>query len=106
MKPVRVYFNNKPWLTKELNEEKVCIQGDIVRVKDNEKEFRTKVRIAKINFKNSVEHKFCVGNVKRAWEELLVQMWRGKGTARSANWRLNAIIFMVEAKMKLSLKVP
>lgn len=49
VKTVRVFSNNKPWLTKEL---KKCLKGDIVRVKNKDKEFITKVRIAKMNFKN------------------------------------------------------
>ncbi len=37
-------------LKESLNEKKFAfIQGDIVRVKDKEKEFRTKVRIPKMN---------------------------------------------------------
>lgn len=52
VKTVRVFSNNKPWLTEEL---KKCLKGDIARVKNKDKEFITKVRIAKINFKKRVE---------------------------------------------------
>lgn len=56
-KTVKVFSNNKPWLSKDLkmclNEEKVAfLIGEMDLVKEKEKEFRRKVFTAKIDFKN------------------------------------------------------
>lgn len=90
VKTVRVYPNNKLWLTKELkeclNEKKFAfIQGDTMGVKDKEKELRTKVRIASMNFKNRLEQKCYLGNVNQTWVRLHVMMRReGAQQASSA----------------------
>ena len=79
---VRIYSNNKPWITKELkkclNEKKVAfLQGNEHKVKELGKEFRRKAKIAKIEYKNKVEDRFLGGNVREAWKGLNTMMGRG-----------------------------
>jgi hypothetical protein len=73
-KEVRIFSNNKPWITKDLkhclNEKKAAfLKGDEQKVRELEKEFRRKARAAKLQYKNKVEEKFAGGMRKR----------RGKG---------------------------
>ena len=80
-KSVRIFSNNKPWLTKELkhclNDKKAAfLNGDRDLVKQKEKEFRRKVFNAKLDFKNKIEQRFCSGNAKQAWEGLNTMMGR------------------------------
>lgn len=82
-KQVRVYANNKPWITKDLkqclNDKKVAfLAGDEQKVRELEKEFRKKSRVVKLEYKNKVEEKFVGGNVRDAWKGLNVMMGRGE----------------------------
>lgn len=80
-KTVRIYPNNKPWITKELkqclNEKKIAfLQGDRQKVRELEKEFRAKVKKAKLDYKDKVEQRFRWGNARVAWKGLNVMMGR------------------------------
>ena len=74
-KQVRLYPNNKPWVTKDL---KICLNktklaflsGDRQKVNELEKEFRQKSRLARIHNKNKVEQQFTTGNAREAWQGL------------------------------------
>ena len=64
-KEIRVYPNNKPWVTKDLKmhlNEKKRAQGDSCKVKMMNKEFRSRAKTAKIEHKNKVEKKVKDGN--------------------------------------------
>ena len=59
-KQVRLYPNNKPWVTKDLkiclNKKKLAfLSGDRQKFFELEKEFRQKSWLAKIHYKNKVE---------------------------------------------------
>ena len=61
-KPVHVYPNNKPWITKDLqvnlNQKKLAfLKGKKEEYKEKEKEFRKNVRAARLRYKNKVEEK-------------------------------------------------
>lgn len=63
-KEVRVFPNNKPWLTKDmkrcLNDKKMAfLRGDTEGVKNKRKELRAKIQMAKMDFKYKVEEQFC-----------------------------------------------
>jgi len=78
-----MFPNNKPWLSKDLkgclNEKKLAfLKGDTVLYREKEREFRSKLRKAKSDFKDKVEQSFCVGNAKQAWDGLNAMMGRDK----------------------------
>ncbi len=80
-KTVKVFSNNKPWLSKDLktclNEKKLAfLRGEMDLVREKETEFRQRVFKAKIDFKNKIEQRFCSGNAKQAWDGLNVMMGR------------------------------
>ena len=80
-KTVRIYCNNKPWINKNLkeclNQKKIAfLQGDKQRVRLLGREFRSKSKTAKLEYKNKVEEKFRGGNVRQAWSGLNAMMGR------------------------------
>lgn len=80
-KEVRVFPNNKPWLTKDmkrcLNDKKTAfLRGDTEGVKNKRKELRAKIQRAKMDFKHKVEDQFCTGNPRQAWKGLNTLMGR------------------------------
>ena len=85
-KQVKLYPNNKPWVTKDLkqclNNKKVAfLQGDKNRVKECNSELRRKTRLAKLHYKNKVEEKFTTGNAREAWQGLNTMMGRAQKPA-------------------------
>lgn len=80
-KEVKMYANNKPWITKELkaclNEKKIAfLKGDKHKVRDLEKEFQKKVKVAKKEYKDKIEEKYAKGNARDAWKGLNIMMGR------------------------------
>lgn len=85
-KQVKLYPNNKPWVTKDLkqclNNKKVAfLQGDTHRVKQFNSELRRKTRLAKLHYKNKVKEKFTTGNAREAWQGLNTMMGRAQNPA-------------------------
>ena len=81
MKTIRIFPNNKPRITKYLtfmlNQKKLAfLQGDVASVRNLNKEFRSKVKMAKLQYKNKVEHKLLSGNASDAWKGLITMMGR------------------------------
>ena len=81
MKTIRIFPNNKPWITKDrkvmLNQKKLAfLQGDIAYVRNLNKEFRSKVKMAKLQYKIKAEHKLLSGNASDAWKGLNTMMGR------------------------------
>ena len=52
------------------------LQGDTLRVRELEKEFRRMARLSKISYKNKVEQKLTSGNAREAWQGLNIMMAR------------------------------
>ena len=80
-KTIRVFPNNKPWLTKELKTDLVkkkqaFIAGNFSEVKEMNKEFKRKAKLAKIEFKDKVERRLKYGSVREAWKGLNRMMGR------------------------------
>lgn len=80
-KTVRVYTNNKPWLTKELKQILVhkkyaFMQGNKIEMKSLSKQFQSKVKTGKAAYKEKMEERFCNGNAREAWKGLNVMMGR------------------------------
>ncbi len=72
-KNVRIYSNNKPWVTKSLkhvlNEKKLFFyQGTDLEKRQVNKEVKREIRRAKMKYKASVEEKFIKGNIQSAWK--------------------------------------
>ncbi|XP_055498465.1 uncharacterized protein LOC129701356 [Leucoraja erinacea] len=85
-KQVKLYPNNKPWVTKDLkqclnNKNVAFLQGDKHRVKQYNSELRRKTRLAKLHYKNKVEEKFTTGNAREAWQGLNSMMGRAQKPA-------------------------
>ena len=60
-----------------LNEKKLAfLQGDALSVRNLNKEFRSKVKMGKLQYKNKVEHKLLSGNASDAWKGLNTMMGR------------------------------
>ena len=80
-KTVRICPNNKPWITKELkgilNEKKhAFLNGDCTSVRGLNREFRSKLKLAKLQYKDKVERKLLCGNANDAWKGLNMMMGR------------------------------
>ena len=76
-KQITIHPNNNPWVTKNM---KMCLgiwllEGDTHRARELEK-FRRKAKMAKINYKDKVEHKLTSGNAREAWQGLNIMMGR------------------------------
>lgn len=57
-----------------VQKKKAFLQGDKLRVRELEKEFRRKAKLAKIHFKDKVEKKLTSGNAREAWQGLNTMM--------------------------------
>ena len=82
-KRVKVFPNNKPWVSKDLRRQmiekkKAFKDGNLIRVKELMKEFRSEIRQAKINYKDKVEENLRVGNAKDAWKGLNLMMGKNQ----------------------------
>ena len=74
-KQVKLYPNNKLWITKDLkqclkNKKVAFLQGVKHRMKECNRELRRKTILAKLHYKNKVEEKFTTGNAREAWQGL------------------------------------
>ena len=74
-KTFRLFPNNKSWITKELkgilNEKKhAFLNGDCTSVRglNLNKELRSKLKLAKLQYKYKVERKLLCGNASDAWK--------------------------------------
>ena len=82
-KTVRMFPNNKPWITKQLkgilNEKKHAFQnGDCTSVRWLNKEFRSKLKLAKLQYKDKIERTLLCGNASDAWKGLNMMMGRSR----------------------------
>ena len=80
-KTVRIFPNNKPWITKELkcilNEKKrAFLNGDCTSIRGLNKEFRSKLNLAKLQYKDKVERKLLCGNASDPWKGLNMMIGR------------------------------
>ena len=73
-KEVKVYPNNKPWVTKDLkeiiNKKKRALSGDRSNLKQIQKELNCKITEAKTVYKDKVESLFKSNRAKDAWRGL------------------------------------
>ena len=74
-KTVKIYPNNKPWVTKALkntlNEKKIAFQtGDRMERKRVQAKLRNELRKAKMEYKEKVEQQFAGGDMRQAWKGL------------------------------------
>ena len=80
-KSVRMFPNNEPWVTKDLktylNKKKYAfMRGNKAEVRELDKEFRMKAKLAKLAYKDKVKERLKVGNAKDAWRGLNTMMGR------------------------------
>ena len=85
-KVVKIYANNKPWVTKELKgfivqKNYAFIQKDDLRKNETTKELTRQISIARHRYKDKIQKKFTKGKAKEAWEGLKVMM--GTSSAQS-----------------------
>ena len=59
-----------------LNQKKLAFLQDVSSFRNLNKEFRSKVKMAKLQYKNKVEHKILYGNASDAWKGLNTMMGR------------------------------
>ena len=81
-KSIKIFPNNKPWITKELkgvlNEKKIAhMNNDVNKTKELSKIFRSKLSKAKLDYKNKVEQKL-IYDARSAWQGLNNMMGRKK----------------------------
>ncbi len=74
-KNVKIYPNNKPWVTKALkgtiNEKKVAFQtGNKEERRKVQRKLRDEIRAAKLEYKQKVERQFQSGEMRDAWKGL------------------------------------
>lgn len=83
-KQVTIHPNNKMWVTKDVKacpvqKKKVLLQGDKVRVRELQKVFRRRARLAKI--KHKVEKNLTSGNTREACQGLNIMVGRASKPA-------------------------
>lgn len=81
IKQISIFPNNKKWVNKDIKiclvqKKKAFLEGDKLRVRELEKEFSRKAKLAKIDYKNKVEQKLTSGNAREAWQGLNITMGR------------------------------
>ena len=59
-----------------VQKKKAFLQGDKLRLRELEKEFRKMAKLAKIHYKNKVEQILTSGNAREAWQGLNIMMGR------------------------------
>ena len=73
-KTVKVYGNNKPWLTKDvkevINKKKASLSNNRTDLRSIQRELTKKIKDAKNNYKTKVENMFNTNNTKDAWKGL------------------------------------
>ena len=72
VKHIKVYANNKPWITKNVKEiinRKKCIfgKGSVEELKGVNRELKRVIKQEKAKYKNKVEENFTENNMKRVW---------------------------------------
>lgn len=72
-KEVKIYPNNKPWVTKEakdvINRKKQIFgQGDKMQLKGIQKELKRVIKAEKAKYKNKIEKTLTQNNMKKVWE--------------------------------------
>ncbi len=72
-KPINIFSNNKPWLTKSLkniiNLRNISfIQGDETRNRELQKQVKREIKAAKVSYKDKVQTLLKSGNSRPAWE--------------------------------------
>ncbi len=80
-KQITIHPNNKKWVTKDMksclvDKKKAFLQGDKVRMRELQKEFKRKAKLAKVRYKDEVEKKLTSGNAREAWQGLNIMMGR------------------------------
>ena len=80
-KSVRIFPNNKPWVTKDLktylNKKKYAFtRGNKAEVRELDKKFRRKAKLAKLAYRDKVENSLKVGSAKDGWRWLNIIMGR------------------------------
>jgi hypothetical protein len=87
-KSVKIYPNNKPWITKSLkatlNEKKRAFQeGNIVERKLVQAKLRLEIKNAKLQYRDKIEKQFTQGNMCDAWKGLKTLSGQDKSKPRS-----------------------
>ena len=72
-KVVKIFPNNKPWVTKSLKgilnkKKRVFYRGTTTEKKQINMEVKNAIRQAKKQYKNKIESKFIAGNFRSAWQ--------------------------------------
>lgn len=72
-KEICIYPNNKPWVTKSVKnsiiQRNICFkQGDVTQYKVLQKQVKRELKLARLNYKDKVEHMLSTGNTRPAWE--------------------------------------
>ena len=72
-KHVKVYANNKPWVTSSLKQvlmkkHRVLQNGDEREIREATKEVRAEIKKAKLQYKNKIEERLGSNNLKAAWD--------------------------------------
>ena len=88
MKHIKVYANNKPWITtnvKEIINRKKCIfgKGSVEELKGVNRELKRVIKQEKAKYKNKVEENFTENNMKRVWHGMKLMSGYSNGGKKS-----------------------
>lgn len=89
IKVVKVYPNNKPWITKRvkdvINQKKQAFgQGDKTKLKEVQKKLKQTIKIEKQAYRSKLEQKFTENNMKQVWDGLkLISGYSKSSTSKS-----------------------
>jgi hypothetical protein len=86
-KKVKVFPNNKPWITKEvksvINKKKQIFgQRDKCKLKEVQKELKRVIRLERTKYKERIEQNFTENNIKRVWEGMRLMSGYSNGSKR------------------------
>ncbi|KAK7460352.1 hypothetical protein BaRGS_00038910, partial [Batillaria attramentaria] len=84
---VKIYSNNKPWVTKHIKEiinkmKKAFGENNKEQLKDIQKELKVEIRKGKKEYKRKIEQKFQTNDIRKVWEGMNLMGGR-KTTKRS-----------------------
>jgi hypothetical protein len=86
LKTVKVYPNNKPWITKAVKDvinrkKQIFGQGDKIKLREVQVELKRIIKIEKEKYKIKIEQKFTQNNMKQVWEGMRLMSGYSKNSS-------------------------
>ena len=75
VKTVKIYPNSKPWISKSIKvlldkKKKAFREGNLIEMRNTEKEIKREIRAGKLRYKNKIENQLRMNNLGSAWSSM------------------------------------